>query len=155
MNNASIRIGVLGEATIGRSELINRICRPLNSAPSITSIQAGPMVDVLDFERLEGGDNVWVEFLIIPSETRHPSSRQMLYSIELDALILVCDSSVPRTFLRAAEWIEDASNTASLQGVPIAIVLDGSLAADWKANTMLSNIIDPLVASRGARVIDL
>ncbi|KAJ1901871.1 hypothetical protein GGI08_002911 [Coemansia sp. S2] len=155
MNNASIRIGVLGEATIGRSELINRICRPLNSAPSITSIQAGPMVDVLDFERLEGGDNVWVEFLIIPSETRHPSSRQMLYSIGLDALILVCDSSVPRTFLRAAEWIEDASSTASLQGVPIAIVLDGSLAADWKANTMLSNIIDPLVASRGARVIDL
>ncbi|KAJ2871425.1 Rab-like protein 3, partial [Coemansia aciculifera] len=156
MNNASIRIGVLGEATVGKSELINRICRPIASAPSIANIQAGPTVDVLDFERSEGGGgNVWVEFLNIPSETRHPTSRQMLYSIGLDALILVCDCSVPRTFLHAAEWIEDAASTASLQGVPIAIVLDGSLAVDWKTNTIFSSLIDPLVASRNAQVIDL
>ncbi|KAJ2061927.1 hypothetical protein GGI17_002804 [Coemansia sp. S146] len=155
MNNASIRIGVLGEATVGKSELINRICHPVASVPGIANIQAGPTVDVLDFERSEGGGNVWVEFLIIPSETRHPTSRQMLYSIGLDALILVCDCSVPRTFLRAAEWIEDATSTASLQEVPIAIVLDGSLAVDWKTNTIFSSLIDPLVASRNAQVIDL
>ncbi|KAJ2819003.1 Rab-like protein 3, partial [Coemansia furcata] len=116
MNNDSIRIGVLGEGIVGKAELISRICHPDISTPSVTSIPAGPTVDVLDFERLEGGNNIWVEFLSIPSDTRHVTSRKMLYSIGLDALILVCDCSMPRSFLRAAEWIEDAAGTESLQG---------------------------------------
>ncbi|KAJ2447976.1 hypothetical protein GGF42_005273 [Coemansia sp. RSA 2424] len=114
-----------------------------------------PAVDVVNYERHGSGGNVWVEFLVIPSETRHAVSRQMLYSIGLNALILVCDCSAPRTFLRVAEWIEDVAGAVCLDKVPIALVLGGPLFVDWKASSIHSNLIDPIVTKYGAQVIDL
>ncbi|KAJ2356044.1 hypothetical protein GGF43_002320 [Coemansia sp. RSA 2618] len=159
MNNDSIRIGVLGELGVGKSELVHRICHPTTTGPTSVSSWAGPTVDILDFERPHSQEHVWVEFIVIPGETRHPKSRQMVYTIGLDALFLVCNCAVQRTFLRAAEWMEEAMQINSLKCVPVALILGGPVAVDWSlessSNTALSQIIDPLVKTYGAKVLDL
>ncbi|KAI8322197.1 hypothetical protein GQ54DRAFT_157513 [Martensiomyces pterosporus] len=156
MNNASVRIGVLGDLGIGKSELVHRICHPGNTAPSGTSDWSGPTVDVLDFERAGGQENVWIEFLIFPSETKHASPRQMLYGIGLDAIFLVCDCTVSRSFLHASEWLEEAREAPGLLNVPTALVLGGpSIIADWVSSKAISRLVEPLVETYGARVINL
>ncbi|KAJ1836043.1 Rab-like protein 3 [Coemansia sp. RSA 2611] len=155
MNNDSIRIGVLGELGVGKSELVHRICHPQAAGPSSVSSWAGPTVDILDFERPDRQGHVWIEFIVIPSETRHPRSRQMVYSIGLDALFLVCDCTVHRSFLRAAEWMEEATTIGGLKDVPIALILGGPTPVDWAPHTALARIIEPLVETYHARVLNL
>ncbi|KAJ1853744.1 hypothetical protein GGH12_004700 [Coemansia sp. RSA 1822] len=154
MNNGTIRIGVLGELGVGKSELVHRICHP-TAGPCSVSSWAGPTVDILDFRRPHSHEHVWVEFIVIPGETRHPKSRQMVYSVGLDALFLVCNCSIQRTFLRAAEWMEEATQIGSLMGVPVALILGGPVPVDWTSNTTLSQIINPLVTTYNAQVLDM
>ncbi|KAJ2779766.1 hypothetical protein GGI15_003772 [Coemansia interrupta] len=155
MNNPTIRIGVLGELGVGKSELVHRICHPADRAPGIISGVAGPTVDVCDYERPSSKENVWIEFLIIPSETRHPRSRQMLYSIGLDALFIVCNSAQPKTFLRAAEWLEEAKDAVRPMDIPVALILGGPVAMDWTENTVIVAMVEPLSNVYRAKVLDL
>ncbi|KAI7833030.1 hypothetical protein BX661DRAFT_179035 [Kickxella alabastrina] len=159
MNNPTIRIGVLGELGVGKSELVHRICHPEVTAPGTTSALAGPTLDVFNFERPRGdrltGEDIWVEFLVIPSETRHPRSRQMLYSIGLDALFMVCNCAVPKTFLRAAEWLEEARGADNLQNVPIALILGGPVAMDWTLSASVVALVEPLAQVYSIKVLDL
>ncbi|KAJ1877927.1 hypothetical protein H4R99_003602 [Coemansia sp. RSA 1722] len=156
MNNPTIRIGVLGELGVGKSELVQRICQPTVRAFGIMSEVAGPAIDVLDFERPgRSSENFWIEFLVIPSETRHPRSRQMLYSIGLDALFMVCSCASPNTFLRAAEWLEEARSVDGLQNVPIALILGGPVAMDWEQNPRIIALVEPLSSVYKAQVLDL
>ncbi|KAJ2083673.1 hypothetical protein H4R24_000631 [Coemansia sp. RSA 988] len=155
MNDVSIRIGVMGEFGVGKSELVHRICHPATTGPSAVSSLAGPSVDILSFERPDGRGHAWVEFIIIPSETRHPRSRQMVYSVGLDALLLVCNCAVQKTLLRVTEWMEEATADGRLRGVPVALVLGGPASVDLSSNTTLNRIIEPLVQAYRARVLDL
>ncbi|KAJ1731155.1 Rab-like protein 3 [Coemansia biformis] len=155
MNNSSIRIGVLGDLGVGKAELVHRLCHPDSAGPAPTASLAGPTVDVLDYARRDGRGHVWVEFIVIPGETRHPRSRQMVYSIGLDALFLVCNGAAHRTLLRAAEWMEEAAGVGQLRGAPVALVLGGPVSADWAASTALTQAIEPLVATYRAQVLDL
>ncbi|KAJ2159708.1 hypothetical protein GGF46_002833 [Coemansia sp. RSA 552] len=158
MNNLSIRIGVVGELGVGKRELVHRICHPTDRAVAghnVTGSWVGPTVDILDFERRNGQGNAWVEFVVIPSETRHPRSRQMLYSMGLDALFLVCDCTIQQTLLRMVEWIEEATSTKRLKGTPIALVLCGPTPVNWTSDTSLARIIEPLASTYRARIIDV
>ncbi|KAJ2374179.1 Rab-like protein 3 [Coemansia sp. RSA 2607] len=155
MNNSTIRIGVLGELGVGKSELVHRICHPADIAPAMVSGVAGPTVDVCEYERPNGNESVWIEFLIIPSETRHPRSRQMLYSIGLDALFIVCNCALPKTFLRAAEWLEEAKEAVRPLNIPVALILGGPVAMDWTENTGIVAMVEPLSNVYQAKVLDL
>ncbi|KAJ2555073.1 hypothetical protein EV175_002373 [Coemansia sp. RSA 1933] len=156
MNNESIRIGVVGELGVGKSELVHRLChRNTSAAASITSDLAGPTVDVLDFERPNGRGSIWVEFVVLPSETRHQRSRQMLYSFGLDALFLVCSCSSPRSFLRATEWIEEAASTEDILSLPVALILGGPRYVDWQLNPTLAKLVEPLAERCSAKILDL
>ncbi|KAJ2610668.1 hypothetical protein H4S08_003505 [Coemansia sp. RSA 1365] len=155
MNDPSIRIGVLGEFGVGKSELVHRICHPTAAGPSAVSSMSGPTVDILSFDRPNGRGHAWVEFIIIPSETRHPRSRQMVYSVGLDALILVCNCAVNRTLLRVTEWMEEVTANGRLRGVSVALVLGGPDYVDLDSNTTLTRIIEPLVEAYRARVVNL
>ncbi|KAI9506625.1 hypothetical protein BX070DRAFT_218226 [Coemansia spiralis] len=155
MNNESIRIGVLGDIGVGKSELVHQICHQNARAPSTISSLVGPAVDVLDFVRSDGKENIWVEFTIIPSETRHQKSRQMLYDFNLDALFLVCNCSVPKTLLRATEWIEEAAATENLLDVPVALILGGPRNIDWKSSATLTKLVEPLARRCNAKILDM
>ncbi|KAJ1770187.1 Rab-like protein 3 [Coemansia sp. RSA 1813] len=155
MNNESIRIGVVGELGIGKSELVHQICHRNTRAAGAASDLAGPTVDVLDFERPNSRGNIWVEFVVLPSETRHQRSRQMLYSFGLDALFLVCSCSSPRSFLRATEWIEEAASTENILSVPVALILGGPQYIHWQSSSTLAKLVEPLAERCSAEILDL
>ncbi|KAJ2851768.1 hypothetical protein IWW36_000913 [Coemansia brasiliensis] len=151
MNNDCIRIGVLGEFGVGKFELVRQICHPGVQSREPGSSWSGPIVDIVDFQRPNSNQHVWVEFVIVPGETLHPRSRQMIYMFGFDALLVVCDCSVQRTLLRATEWMEEATAIDSLKGVPVALVLGGPVPIDW-ANTPT---LDSFAETYNAKVLDL
>ncbi|KAJ2654160.1 Rab-like protein 3 [Coemansia sp. RSA 1200] len=155
MNNESIRIGVVGELGIGKPELVHQLCHPNSHTASSVSDLAGPTVDVLDFERPNGRGNIWIEFVVLPSGTRHQKSRQMLYSFGLDALFLVCSCSTPRSFIRATEWIEEAISAENILSVPVALILGGPQRIDWQLSSTLTKLVEPLAERCNAEILDL
>ncbi|KAJ1797817.1 Rab-like protein 3, partial [Coemansia sp. RSA 2399] len=155
MNNESVRIGVVGELGVGKSELVHQLCHQNTPAAGVASDLAGPTVDVLDFARPHGRGGMWVEFVVLPSETRHQRSRQMLYSFGLDALFLVCSCSSPRSFLRATEWIEEAASAENILSVPVALILGGPQYIDWKSSSTLAKLVETLAERCSAEILDL
>ena len=51
---------------------------------------------------------IWIEFVIVPSETAHIQSRLALYRMDLDAIIVVCDATQPRLWSRVYMWADEA-----------------------------------------------
>lgn len=143
MNNPSVRIGVIGEAGVGKSELVHCICHPSEDLLShLRWDRFVPAVATTSYR------STWIEFLVFPSQTLHPLSRQMLYHMELSGLLLVCDCSAPHTFLHGVEWVEEALRSCpQLARVPLGLVLSGPEPVNWAGDNKLSGIIDTLVGA--------
>ncbi|KAJ2822749.1 hypothetical protein IWW50_004081, partial [Coemansia erecta] len=62
-------------------------------------------------------------------------------------------------FLRAAEWMEEAMQIDNLKSMLVALILGRPVAVDQSlessSNTVLTQIIDLLVKTYGAKVLDL
>ncbi|KAJ1949461.1 hypothetical protein EC988_004760, partial [Linderina pennispora] len=151
----SLRIGVLGDLHVAKSELVHKICHPRSATPAATSDWAGPTVDILDFHRPSANANAWIEFIVFPSETKHPLSRQMLYGAQIDAVFLVCDCTLPRTFVHGYKWMEEAVQVLEEGAtVPVAVILGGPTAIDIGIADAVQKLIEPLVDTYKAIVLD-
>ncbi|KAL1919602.1 uncharacterized protein VTP21DRAFT_1533 [Calcarisporiella thermophila] len=110
------RILVIGDAGVGKSSLIHMLCHeePLR-VPSHT---VGFHIDVKIYTPSWANSRpIFLEFLEVPSNSKHPQTLQLLQHQQVHAVILVHDCCNSRSYKNLWRWIERISKWVGVRDV--------------------------------------